>query len=526
MFGYLNTGNPRYIGETEAQEIKNASIEKGYLEYADYDTNALNNVRLTLPNGRIVVVNLNTVFGQVMWKTSETGTLYQIGLDKPSQIVIDNTTDPFTTTSRLPTPSVVAYASNPYPPGDYDYAITIYDPDTGEESRPITATFTVGVNQVVRHANFPAVNDLFPDRPNLQWRIYRRPYGGSEYLLVNGATTISANSLYAGPYNDIIADADLGIPCDSLDNYVDFLRSPAVAGVALFNDHLFVFGSRNTYSRINFSKQGEWWAFPLENEINLPGRWRGACVLNESLVLFSSEGVFVLYGDNADNFALKQIDLDLTDNDDIGVMPRSARAVGGIALFGITKDITFQGEAGTGVVQIMAFDGAKAKSISEKIKDLFPFGDNSATENMETSIIDNRFYAIRMIDLDATHANIIAAGRTMATATSADIVYQTLVFDTYLMGWLTADDNGVFTYRTKEFALPRQVQFHKRIWVECEGDCTLQFMGDGQVVSELAISHAAKMKRYYNIKSRRYDAFSFRFTGSSGCKIYDFGVDE
>lgn len=526
MFGYLNTGNPRYIGETEAQEIKNARIDQGYLEYAEFPVNSLNGRSSLLPNGKTVTIGGS--YNTPLWAAAG-GTPAMFGLDKPDAIITNLGTG--ATTSRLPTITAAAYGSQPYPAGTYEYALTLYDPDTGEESIPAVVSLAVGVNQVGNFANFPAVNDLFPGRTNLQWRIYRRPLGGSEYLLVNGATVISANSLYAGPYQDAIADASLGILCDSLDNGVEPLRAN-VDSVILHNDMLFVghiYSPAAGNTRVMFSKQGEWWAFPTENELNIPAaasnRFLGFAILNEQLVLLGQRNIFVLYGDNVDNFALKEVDFDFS-----GSWPalNAAMSANGIAIVPIVENATYvdgsYSDAYKGLKNIAALDGAKAKVISDKINNLDglqPLGFDAGM-GADCAIIDNRFYVIKLADVAATYASVDDP----TTITDADAVYLSLVFDMVAFGWLTADDSGVFTYRTKEFSLPRQVQFHKRIWIEAEGTFTLQFLGDGNVVTELTLTHATKTKAYYNIKARRYDTFSFRFVGNQDCKIYDFGVDE
>ena len=108
----------------------------------------------------------------------------------------------------------------------------------------------------------------------------------------------------------------------------------------------------------------------------------------------------------------------------------------------------------------------------------------------------------------------------------ADYIYKTLIYDTYLFGWATANDDETFTYKTKAFSLPRQVLFHKRIYIEAEGDFVVQFLGDDNIVSSMTVSLAEKTQLYLNIRPYRYQNFSFKFIGQQNCKIYDYGVDE
>ena len=539
-FGYLNLGNPKLIGDTEAQEMKNASIEQGYLSYKTYETNKLNNAKISLPNGKVTVIDGPTVnAGQVKWKDGETGTLTAIGLDAPGAIVVDAST-PLVTISRVPTVLTAAYASNPYAAGTYNWALTFYDPDTGEEStltvfERTTVDHSTPGNEIVEFTNFPLVSDVFPDRPNLQWRIYRLPLGGTEYNLVNTATTISANTVYAGPYQDIIEDQNLGIINDSFDDLPILRWTERSNSIALFNDHLFVGGTSATTGayRIYFSRPGKWWAFPPENELNIKSDtvnsyFKGFCNLNETLLLFGGNTSKVLYGDSKDNFAMKDIDFELANTGQSDWYAQNTqRVANNVAVFSVEgyQNVDIEGVS-TQIVaakRIAAFDGAKAKVISTKIENIFPLDNEDSFA--ETSVLDNRFYTIKYIDLDTTLAALAAAGRTIASATTADYVYLTLVFDSFHFGWMTSDDSGAFTYRTKEYFLPRSVEFHKRIYVEAEGTFTVEFMGDGKVISTITDTLTEKKQKFYNIKAHRYQTFSFRFTGGAGCKIYDFGVD-
>ncbi len=528
MFGYLNLGNPKRIGDTEAQEMKNCRIDQGYLEYATFATNQLNCRSVQLPNGKTVVANGGE------WPKWSTGsaTPVKFGLDKPDSIVNDPN-NPSTIISRLPTVAAAAYGSQPYAAGSYTYGVTLYDPATGEESMPALIPLVIGANEVAEFTDFPAVNDIFPGRSGLQWRIYRMPIGGSELLLVNDATVISANAAYAGPYQDTIEDYNLGQICDSEDNGVEALRSNGTS-IIFFNDMLFIGGSDSgNRNRIRFSKQGEWWAFPPENELNMPTRgsswaFRGFAVLNETLVIFGDAGISVLYGDNVNNFALKPIEFEASGEE--AAIINSPKATGGLVFFPMFEaEPYYLNGVNLGDVyylkRYMAFDGASIKNISGKIKNLtlaYAPPPPSSWPITEQSVIENRFLAFKFYDIAAT----VAAAADPADVQPDEIVWLTLVLDTHVMGWSTADSSGKLYYRSKEFSQPREVQFHKRIWVEAQGEFTVEIYGDNRLVSSVLYNLTAKEMIYLNIKPRRYSSFSFRFIGEPGCKIYDYGVDE
>ena len=532
MFGYLNLGNPKRIGDAESQEMKNCRIDQGCLEYATFATNQLNCRSVLLPNGKTVTQGDNE------WpKWASTGaTPAKIGLDKPDSIINDPL-NPTTIISRLPTVAAAAYSSQPYAAGSYTYGITLYDPATGEESMPALIDLVISTNEVAEFTNFPAVNDIFPGRTGLQWLIYRMPIGGSELLLVNDATVISANSLYAGPYQDTVEDQDLGQICDSTDNGVEALRSNGTS-IIFFNDMLFIGGSDSgNRQRIRFSKQGEWWAFPPENEINMSAKgsswaFRGFAIINETLVMFGDAGISVLYGDNVDNFAVKPIEFETAEEE--AVVINSPKAVSGLVLFPVSEaEPLIHNGVNLGNVNYLksylAFDGSRIKNISEKIKNLNLVYQPPLSATMvslgaitEQAVTESRFLAFKFLDITAT----LLAATDPADIQYDELVWLTLVLDTQVLGWSTADDSGKFYYRSKEFSQPRQVQFHKTIWVEAEGEFTVEVYGDGRLVSSVLYNLTAKEMIYLNIKPYRYSSFSFRFIGEPGCKIYDYGVDE
>ena len=248
--------------------------------------------------------------------------------------------------------------------------------------------------------------------------------------------------------------------------------------------------------------------------------------------MFGDASISVLYGDNVDNFAVKPVEFETADEE--AVVINSPKSVGGLVLFPLFEAEPFiYNGVNLGDVNYLrsylAFDGARVKNISEKIKNLNlvylpPLSPAmiSLGDITEQAVTESRFLAFKFIDITATMA---------AAADPADIKYDelawlTLVLDTQVFGWSTADDSGKFYYRTKEFSQPRQVQFHKTIWVEAEGEFTIEVYGDNKLVSSVLYNLAGKDMIYLNIKPRRYSSFSFRFIGEPGCKIYDYGVDE
>lgn len=62
VFGYMNQSNPLTIGDTEAQEMLNCSIERGWIEYKEYPVDVeLPDRKVVLPNGKTLrIMSENT----------------------------------------------------------------------------------------------------------------------------------------------------------------------------------------------------------------------------------------------------------------------------------------------------------------------------------------------------------------------------------------------------------------------------------------------------------------------------------
>jgi len=127
-FGYLNKGNATEIDANEAQEIHNCRIERGFLKFASFPVKTDQGMKAALPNFYQVEIDALPGFrGLPKWRSSILAPLGVMGIDQPSSAM---------TGTGLPTIGTAAHASNPYPAGTYQYALTLYNPDTGEESVP------------------------------------------------------------------------------------------------------------------------------------------------------------------------------------------------------------------------------------------------------------------------------------------------------------------------------------------------------------------------------------------------------
>lgn len=513
-FGYLNKGNPTEIDANEAQEIHNCKIERGFLKYASFPVNSDQGRKIALPNFyEVEIDDLPGFSGLPKWRISMIAPLGVIGIDQPSSA---------SGGSGLPTVETIAHASNPYPAGTYQYALTLYNPDTGEESVP--ALFTVTTidhstpgNEAVRFNSFPSVAALYPQKPAIKWRLYRMSIGGTEFFLVAEFTATSSTA----SYTDTTADEDVSdIICDSLTNFVTPLRREAVS-MLLYGDRLWI--AEALSKRLWFSKVGKWWAFPAENFLQMEESVYGLAELNENLAAYCFQKAFyIIYGNSELNFQPKKIDID----PGITMTKNSWRIANGTLFVPGLKDYDMPNldDSEKPVQVILAFDGIKALDISTKIQGFLPkfaqviYPDLTYPFFTPSALIDQRFVAFELdnASMDISNPSEFIPNNTV-----------TLVLDSYKMGFMTASNSGLMSYRTKDFAMPPNIFGYKRIYVRAKGTVTVQIMVDGDyLLDEFTHDFTSLKTEYFNIADGRYDTFSFRFIGDSDTEIHDYGVEK
>ena len=475
-----------------------------------------------MPNGKIVELT-NSSVGFVRWKKTEDSNLYPIGLKAPE---------------LLPTVGTNTNPTNQYAAGEYTYGISLYDKDTGEESPLATVNITTKDhdtepgNEVAIFSNFPDTylsQEEKAERPNLKWRIYRMPVNGSEFLLVNYDTEISAAFAHATTFIDEVEDQNLGPANDSFYDEPVLREDSLLSSIAFFNDHLFVGGtSPNGTGKILFSRQGKWWAFDPENELNIEGvGFGGFSKIGENLVVSGGSANYVLYGDNSENFVLSETDFTLEENTNISL--NSQREVRSNVLFAANelKEVEMLERSSMTIANkyIAAFNGATTKVISNKIDNLTTLILDNGLGG-KSAVINNRFYAIEYIDFDATIKAISEAGKRLEEITENDYILLILVYDAYSGNWFTSNDTEEFSYHTKQFSRPRTLSKIKRVWTRGCGEFTVEFYGDNKLITTRTWNFEKPTTKYWNVKNRQYTTYSFRFIGKPGAQIHDFGVKE
>lgn len=495
MFGYLNLGNPKLIGNTEAQEAVNCRVDRGLLEFSTWpvSTHPARDVSLgsIIVNGRVyrslpypdetgpIVWDYNSVVGDVL------------GIAKPSSV---------------PTVAAVAHGSQPYPPGTYQWAMTLYNHVTGEESIPaITGDIVIGVNEVAKFSAIPSYAATYPKKTGLVWRFYRRPLGGGEYLFAFDAPAYAS----ASDDSDDVADIDLGEACDSFDNGT----ISTTDSMAWFSGKLW----NAKFKALQFSRTDKPWAFPTTFQFTFGDVITGLYPFGEAMIVtLQSQKPRIIYGDDETNFSIKEMDAE------IGLAPNGGRIVSGALLLpqqSFQNAIVDPPETTWAIDGVTIFDGARLVNISNKIRPLFPkfaYWQNSTDDSYEpqTGVVENRFYVLKVNTTDLP----------MATPSDIETDHFEVVYDLHAKGFLTGDDVQTFRYRTKEFSVPPKARYLKRLFVESQGQVMIEVYLNGVIATTLTFNNTTKTLNWFTTKPWRTDSFSLRFVGQPGAKVFSFGV--
>jgi hypothetical protein len=498
MFGYLNLGNARMIAANEAQEASNVRVDRGFLEFAEWATST--------PTAREVNVGSVITGGKVhrsLPYPDETGAIVW------DYLAVTNDKLGIAVPVAVPIVAAIAHGSQPYPAGTYQWAMTLYNPVTGEESVPVlTADIVIGVNEVAQFSDIPSYATTYPKKTYIVWNIYRRPLGSGEYLL---ALTLPAFGAATDDVDDTV-DTDLGEACDSFENNV-----LAVAkGMEYANEKLWIYDGKV----LSFSKTSKPWAFPATFKFTWGDTITGVYAYNEYLVVtLESDKARIIYGDDEDNFAVKTVDAA------IGIAPNCARVVAGMLLMAQQTNqvaVVAPEEKEPLIDGVTIFDGARPVNISNAIKSLFPrFGhfENLIDDAAEpkTGVVENRFYVLNVSDI------------VFPLATQADIPatpgHFSIIYDVLGKGFLTAVDGATtFSYRTKQFANPPRAKSLHRFSVDTEGPVTVEVYLNEELATTVSLNNATRKDDWFSVKPWRCDSFSIRFIGQAAAKVYGFAL--
>lgn len=508
-FGYLNENNPAVIGDNEAQEMVNCRIDKGYLEFGKFLINEDEPApgrQINLPGGYEVKIDGEIYdFSNVVWRRSLLTGWRRIGIKKPGTVQV-----PLPTITKQTDPGTNDFAPEV---GRHFYAITLYDSDTYEESPAvlIEAEFTEydqTENHKFKFTDFTSLASVYPDRPNLKWRIYRMPFGGDEYLLSLVKAATSDTEVY-----DATPDNYLDIMCETLAN-VD-IPADALHGSALyFADKLWLgtaftpAGSMKASGIVYFSKTGVWDQFPARNFISLPDPVTGLTTYGEAVLIQTTTKSYIVYGDDTDSFLVRPVDYEFS-----GIANNTCWAANGMAFMLAMKKTDvghFKPQSVVGV------SGRTAVEISFKVfktlHERFLF--TQGGPGVKSAMLSNRFYVVELYQQEGEYPSVSYVNPI------------NLVYDSYTRGFCLSDANSEsFAYRTKEFTFPgkRDAQFYKRLFVRGKGSFTVEVLGDSKVVTARSFTLSDLDTVYFTVKPRRFKSLSIRFSGVEGAEIHDWG---
>lgn len=525
MFGYLNLNDPTKIGNNESQECKNVKIDKGYLQLFDeFAVDESIGRRGKDINGFEIFIDSSALTtGNAVTPPPAKGYLKRrLSSSRVDIVGCPRIVDlPDYSPGVSPVIAAVDYGSQPYPVGYYNYLITLYNPETNEESEASLFGIYVGVNEVAEFTNFPAVsgNPIFAEKTSSEWRIYRRPIGGAEFLRILPNVTIPAFAANPGPYADVTADEDLGLSCGTLDVYSpDHYSTGRLFSLFTVHNGRLWFrqdskrpgspGPDNASSVLFYSDKNVFGQVPQDNFFGFNSEIVGLHSVDEALYVLCKEDLFIIYGDSDSDLVARQ----LTDSK-IG-------CVGGFSSVAIGNSILFLGSLKTdrdqadGLYQIIA---GKVVRLSQQVEDLFPFGQYGASITPGAPImygaggVKDRFCVVRG-KVDGSMDNGL------------------LVYDLLGNGFLTAEDPNPtppteFYYRSKEFGTPGKWDNMRRAFVRGSGDFKVELYYDAEKVDEIEFSFSESIAEMEDFTVPPFEGnyFSFRFIGQANAKIFEFG---
>lgn len=611
-FGYLNEGNPFNIGDTESQEMYNCRIERGFIEYSEFEVpqglyDSTPGRSVTLPNGKEVVIDITGALaadqsyaGRGTLRVKNGETFSRFGIAQPGvysglstyrpvyntdyknitgsiltqsgkytytiQLKLEGSTDigyedtfvfRYITLNGVQLSSdayswfagaagsgdagriILTLADNPggaytlgivfhkytYPnrivktAGLYFYAITYYDEATKWESPPVFNNIEITESYLnngpgtafIKFTSLTAPAPVLEQFPNVQIKLYRIPFGGSEFLLAKTLAGSVNNTFY-----DDTPDLNLGSILPTEGNTDTPLESQDVVSIAIHKESLFVAAHNDRI--LYYSKPTKHNEFPAQNFFVFDYPIVGLASHNEHLTILTTQKIYIIYGSGI-GFSVGKVDYNA------GLIARNTgQSIAG-QLFAMWSNGASDANRRRGVLQL---SGLRAVDIGLKIKDTLNTGTwftgaSSAAFANRNAVIDNRFYVAEIVDCKQT-----------GDFTSETKIFN-IVYDTYANGFCLYDSSldyggeDCFVYRTKEFVAnkldnPRLTQYHKGIWIRGQGKFKVEFLGDGEVLTAASFDISEIDVVTTNVKNTRYNSFSLRFTGARGAKIYDWGL--
>lgn len=495
MFGYLNLNDPTKIENNESQEAVNLRLDKGYLEYSSWtvqqDTNRLTKdtngkelfIDSTFPNpGAIKRKNSSSVFVKLGMYNEE----FASAAWNPGDSVGDS--PEFTPAASTDNKSY--------------YALTIYDPDENEESWPYFWEHENGVAFEMK--NLPGIKTLHPTRVNAEWRLYRRPLGGSQYLRVY-ITPAPAYDDLATNRVDGKSDSELGEPLGTVDTYPPnmFGYSEQFSNIIVHNSRLWFVRYNTTKTTGKFDTEAGYALYfskpyipgevPVLNYFLFESRITNIFSFNEQLLVLTVEGIFVIYGDSATDFVVKEI-----GSSKIGAAGLySAESLGSAVMF-----VSSLKTNRIKLSSIFMIENNQLRKISDNITSVIPTSFTAVPYG--TNTVEDRFILIKLSGI-------------------------TFVYDAAVGGFVLGGvGTSNFSYKSKEFGRPGWWENARRMFVRATGTFFVTIWIDGVFVDTISfdIAGTQPVTEDFTIPPYRGNYFAYSFDCQPNAKIYEFGRKE
>lgn len=527
MFGYLNLNDPTKIRDNEAQESVNVRPDRGYLEYQQFTIDeTIGRLGSDINNFPIYIADSEDVPVEDIALINKQGALCRLVDGIPDivgtpAIATLNDFAPPSDPNPKPKLSLASTGTDQiYPPGRAYYAITIYNPATNEESEAYKCNLAVGVNQTTQFEDFPSLAsgagvsalDVFAAKTGAEFRIYRRPVGGEQYLRTFTGTTIPAFNTSAGPYIDMTSDDDLGDPCLTINPRAFapfyFPKDTIFSLFTVHNNRLWFKqdakrdaspGLDSAGSVIYYSNPYVFGEIPIDNYFAFNSPIVGLHSIDEALVVICKNDIFVIYGDSPKDFTVRQV----TSGSKVG----GAGYYSSVAIGNTLAFLCSDKETRTKADGLFLMAGGLIRRASFPIDTMFPlekFSTGTPENVFGAGSVEDRFFVLR-------------------TASGS------VIYDIVTGGFLFADSSKTeFYYRSKEFGSPGWWNNMRRAFVRGIGDFKVELYLDGIKVDEIefSIPGSTPQTEDFTVPGLRANYFSFRFVGQQNAKIFEFGRKE
>lgn len=473
------------------------------------------------------------------------------GISSPDTITAHFTSDYYST---LEMDDFVVDNNGSTKPYEVFYALTTSH--GGVESAPLYRTVSVGGNGSYNlykiyfspHWITRSTDEYIYDRI----RLYRLPWGGSEYLLTKD---LDVNNSYSfGSFSD---DTTFFNQSDILTTNGDtsiLFNNYQINSIILHKDMLFVSYGKLLY----YSDVGDYFKFSAKSFLAFPDNVVDIVKHYSYLMVFTEKECYVLSGDDGNTFSVDNIDYRVdTDYDSSGneetftvgsVSYKKASTIYNCAQSVYNKVITLvkNHKSFSGRTSVMLVNTRYAYDMTNKVRKfvdyMLPSYGRTSFDYVNEYIdnvnrnrkLENKYYIAEFRKINGS--NVETVNLVYDALADGFILYKADAKDSQGNGYFVENNQNIyFKYRTKEFKtsylVTPQAQYIKGIYVKGCGDFTVNIYGDGEIVSSVTYREPSGADRtalkiiINNVSNKRFSTLSMEFIGlSADAQIHDWEV--